>query len=176
MYISIVLSTLALMISISAVLVSIGVAMRRPSGAERLIGLASGARVPLEILSRLFTSVPVPDLVQRGAVVMFISPGCQPCETLLESISEQDGIGDLPILVIEAGSPSDKSLRELATFDPYWARDPEGLAKQAFETGVTPHAFIVKDGIVKDRLIGSDVSLLQAKAKALHGLASARSG
>ena len=170
MYIAIALSIVALVVSVLALLVAIGVALRSQSRSEGQLGIAPGSRVPEDTLRRLFGPRWVHDSLNSGAIVVLVSSDCQPCRQLIDLLNERgSGFLGMPLMIIETGREDDTGLRERASFDATWAMDPEGLATSAFETPVTPHLFIVRDGLVQDRLVGNDLSQLEAKAKAVLG-------
>ena len=170
MYIATALSIAAVLVSVLALLVAIGVALRPQSRSGPQLGITPGARVPDDTLRRLFGPRSVHDTLNSGAIVILVSSDCQACRQLIDLLNERgSGFLGMPLVIIEAGREDDSRLRERASFEALWAMDPEGLAKLAFETDVTPHLFMVRYGLVQDRIVGYDLSQLEAKAKSVLG-------
>lgn len=180
-YIALVMAAVSLVFSVLALLLVAGLSLRQ----ERLskvasllrgtqVGLVAGQRAPTEVLEELVGERSLVDRWSRGPTLLaFVAQSCSSCHTLLTNLNEVL-VGESSIDAVVVEEPEGKatqprhSLRELATFDATWLWDGAGAALRAFATEVTPHTFLIKDGVVVDQVAGPNVNDLVTGATAKH--------
>lgn len=125
---------------------------------EPRAGLSVDSPVPREVLAAHLGSQ-VDDWLKGPSLLVFLSDGCPPCHTLLNSLGRMDlSAVENRMLMVHAGPDgSRKSLQKSAQFDATWASDPKGRLEDTFQTDVFPHTFAIHNGVVVAQAMGDKV-------------------
>jgi hypothetical protein len=129
-------------------------------------GLPAGTRVPaFEARDREGKAVDA-DAIPRPGIVLFLEPGCRPCEKLVKELrSGAVKLDGVPLVFV---APDTDEGRELVP--------PIGLLmlqtgrdiSRAFQTSVTPHAFLIDaDGRLSNQTIPESIADLNFLAAQL---------
>jgi len=128
-------------------------------------GLPAGTKVPaFEALDREGELVGA-DAIPRPGIVLFLEPGCRPCEKLAEELrSEAANLDGVPLVFVTPDTAEGRGLIPPAGT----ALLQSGRAVSlAFQTSITPHAFLVDtDGWLSGNTIPAsvaDLTLLAAQ-------------
>jgi len=142
----------AVFLSVVAVLLSIGTAMRISQiAANRPVrfGLRVGEHVPDAEL-RVELGAKAEALITGPTLIMFVKSDCPPCRQIVERVDRV--LSERPtrsrLLAIEPAPESVPSMRDLAHFNADWIRDPEGRLQRAFKAMGTPALFLINEGVV----------------------------
>ncbi len=157
-----VVGALGLAISIVALAVAAGTAARleRFEAARRMpdhIGLPAGAAVAPSAFDRVLSAEQAARLVEGPSLVLFVSPQCAPCRSLVENAPAELAPGWVLAAVEPDGTSDGDSLRHRGQLTDLWLVDAGGKIKGAFDTAATPHAFFVQHGRVIDQVVGPGV-------------------
>jgi hypothetical protein len=168
------LSVTAVGLSLFALLISLGSAIRvhrlgRVDGdaSARPAGLAVGEPVPVETLAEVTGNGYVSQLAVGPSLVIFVTQNCQPCRELIQDLNRPRTVPPgIQILIVEPRVADAESLRDWAAFHAHWAVDDAGVLKEAFKARGTPHTFLVQDGHVVAQALGTNLrSLLKVAAQ-----------
>ena len=171
------LSLICLVLSVFALLVAVGATLRVQRVEQRFaapaVGLPAGAAVPSDALVSFLQGQDVSNWLRGPSLVILASQKCPACRDLIENINrravEIENITER-ILIIERGADAAGSLRGAAKFNALWAVDTQGRAGEAFQTGVSPHTFLIRDEKIALQKPGSAIeSLLRVPGTAMAG-------
>ncbi len=129
------------------------------------LGLPAGTRVPaFEAHDREGDAVTA-DAIPRPGIVLFIEPGCGPCEKLAEELrSDAANLDGVPLVFV---APDTNEGRELVPPAGFVLLQSGHAISHAFQTSITPHAFLVDaDGRLSEHTIPesvADLNLLAAQ-------------
>lgn len=147
----------ALLTSILAVCLALGVAIRLKELEQTAYvprsGLAKGSPAPRQPLTDLLHG---DDSWLARSFVLFASATCEPCRDLLAGLREQVAGPDMPMIVVETSS-SDGSLSDLLPGAALRVTDTNGGVRAAFRAHATPHSFLVRDGRIVQQQLGADI-------------------
>jgi hypothetical protein len=128
-------------------------------------GLPAGTAVPaFEARDRDGEAVTA-DAIPRPGIVLFIEPGCRPCEKLAEELrSDAANLDGVPLVFVAPDTDEGRALVPPASLIMLQTGRAISLA---FQTSVTPHAFLVDaNGRLSDNTIPAsvaDLTLLAAQ-------------
>ncbi|MFZ5767587.1 MAG: peroxiredoxin family protein [Bacillota bacterium] len=127
-------------------------------------GLPLGTKAPDFTLQDLKgNSVSSKEWAGSGAVVVFVSPGCGACDSLLAELSDISGGMALKLVVVSVGS-REASLSSYGVFDRLCiVVDEGGTVARRYANRVRPFAFVIgSDGVIKNKGIISSARVLEA--------------
>lgn len=166
-----VLATGAVVLSVFALLISLGTAARvsRMPTHSAYPGLQTGQPVAREPIAKV-TSASTADAVLEGpSAVIFAKSRCGPCQELLAALRETDlGLSKETTLVVDTtddGASSD--VAAAAGFACTVIRDRDHLLRNAFRNSATPTTYIVAGGVVHHQIAGPDAGSIQRSIKAV---------
>lgn len=120
----------------------------------------ASAVAPFQLVDAAGRTVLSRETVEEPTLLLFVAPGCQPCEQILGAL---DGVGEryegMPFhVVVEEG---EGEVAAPAGVPLLYERDH--AASAAFQTIVTPHAFVIDHGglVLDQRIPGSADDLRQ---------------
>ena len=120
----------------------------------------ASAVAPFQLVDATGRTVLARESVEEPTLLLFVAPGCGPCEQILGDL---DGVGEryegVPFhVVVEEGEGSVEAPPGVSLL---YERDR--AASAAFQTVVTPHAFVVDHGglVLDQRIPGSAEDLRQ---------------
>jgi hypothetical protein len=163
MSIAVALALGAVIVSLVALGVSVGNSIRIQrliaSGVPAAIGLARGAALPRLVLEQFLGAPRVDEFARGPTLIGILSRACEPCLEVIDNFNQRfAGAAVERLLLIDSGPDGVPPLRDLATFSTTWIDDLEKLVQASFQTASTPHFFVVREGLIDDARLGSDVT------------------
>jgi hypothetical protein len=164
-------AAVAVAISMFALLVSLGTAMRVNQGSISRMGaqgLEAGDAVPAAELRSLISDGA--DRFMAGPTILaFVTSGCTPCVDMIDALNVRHSAGNDcgPLVVVEPVPAEARSLAESAKFRATWIRDSDRLLANAFKSYSTPQLFLIHAGKVVRAAHGKDVERLIEQAASL---------
>ncbi len=166
----------ALLLSIVALILALGVAVRVRNLEEDAhpprAGLPVGAPVPRQPLTELLGGNA--SWLDRS-LVLFASASCEPCRDLVAGLSQGLTPTQMPVILVEPGSV-DGSFAGLLQFPATRVSDEDGTVRMAFQAHATPHTFLVRDGRVAEQQLGADVERVLAMISGQPAEIAAKAG
>ncbi|PZR63933.1 MAG: hypothetical protein DLM71_03565 [Chloroflexi bacterium] len=162
------LAAAALLLSMVAVLLAVGVTLRvshmEGHGAPTpSAGLAVGSEIPRPFVASLPPGSDIEAWLEGPSLIVFAAANCQPCRELMASISDTDlHLFGNRVAIIERPGPDGSPLTDSVRCEADYVTDPDGGLAKAFETNVTPHSFAILGGRIAAQTIGAEVTQLAA--------------
>lgn len=173
-----VIAIAAMVLSIVAVLVSIGTAGRVSQLAKPhqvLSGLQPGDRVAIEPIAKLVPLEAAEALLKGPSALVFASANCKPCGELLSSMSRADlELTEQTLLVVDTSGEPSSDFHELRGLPCTRVVDPDRTLRAAFKTNTTPTTYVISDGIVRRQVAGPDTDAIVAALSSARALVSGK--
>lgn len=157
------LGAAALLVSVVALVMALGVAVRLKTLEDTALppraGLPVGSSAPRQPLTDLLDG---DSRWLADALLLFASPDCGPCRDLLTALRGRLTRRARPVILIEPRLRGGESLAELLDIPVIRVVDEAGAVRSAFMAHATPHTFVVRDGRVADQILGANVERVLA--------------
>lgn len=90
-------------------------------------------------------------LSQEATILVFVEPGCRPCQTLVQQLNDVDGsLENVPLVLVSSQSRQERFPKPSGSLRMFY--DYDGEAALAFSNRATPQAYAVRrDHVVLDR-------------------------
>lgn len=174
---AVLLGAAALLVSVVALIMALGVAVRLRALEDVALppraGLPVGSSVPRQPLTDLLDG---DSRWLADALLLFASPDCGPCRDLLTALRGQFTGSTRPVVLIEPPLAGSESLADLLDVPVTRVVDEAGAVRSAFMAHATPHTFLVRDGLVADQILGANVERVLAMLAADTSPALSRAG
>ena len=156
---------LALAAAVTSLLISAGTARRVNRLANSHFGLASqsllpnGSTLPGPVAAAL---APIPN--PGPWLLLIASGGCTACRSLARELNDDHpGIGEIPIVVIDAGTEFEPRFDSLVTMPVRIVLDEAGAFREALRVKGIPHTFVMNGDRIADQAIGDNMAQLLMK-------------
>jgi len=171
------LGAAALLISVVALIMALGVAVRLKALEDAALPPRAGLPVGSSVARQ-----PLTDLLDgdsrwmADALLLFASPDCEPCRDLLTAFRGRFTRPARRVILIEPPLPGRDSLADLLDVPVTRVVDEAGAVRSAFMAHATPHTFLVRDGLVADQILGANVERVLAMLASDASPALSRAG